>query len=134
MTSIENGVAEFSLHDADTNGISTYGTDAKAPVNIKDEGAAQLAREKGWVVPVNYDYQAYNATLEERIAAQAKAAEGGDFAENGVTAQEAPAWASNAEKYEWNDEFGDVGPAFPALEAQLFKNDLINRVGLQFDV
>ena len=132
MASIENGMAEFSLQDSHTNGDLAEGTVPKATANMKDEEAAQLARDKGWVVPENYDYKTYNATAEDRIAA-AKAAEGGEFAENTPAFQD-PAWASNAAKYEWNDEYGDVGPRFPDLEAQLFKSELTNRVGLQFDV
>ncbi|KAL1843933.1 hypothetical protein VTJ49DRAFT_6876 [Mycothermus thermophilus] len=29
-------------------------------------------------------------------------------------------WDANTARYEWNDEYGDVGPEFPALELQLF--------------
>ncbi|KAL2269499.1 hypothetical protein VTJ83DRAFT_1683 [Remersonia thermophila] len=29
-------------------------------------------------------------------------------------------WEANTARYEWNDEYGDVGPEFPALELQLF--------------
>ncbi|KAI9703333.1 MAG: hypothetical protein M1836_007899 [Candelina mexicana] len=70
------------------------------------------ARPVGWVEPVAYNYDVYNAnTPEARIAI-----------ENSV---DAPAWASGAEKYEWSDEYGDVGPAIPALEAQLFNSDRV---------
>ncbi|KAL9596039.1 MAG: hypothetical protein Q9219_006055 [cf. Caloplaca sp. 3 TL-2023] len=31
-----------------------------------------------------------------------------------------PSWAANARRYEWSDEFGDVGPEDPELEAMLF--------------
>lgn len=29
-------------------------------------------------------------------------------------------WAINAARYEWNDEYGDLGPKIPELEAMLF--------------
>lgn len=36
---------------------------------------------------------------------------------------EAPEWAANAARYEWSDEFGDVGPPDDQLEAVLFRDD-----------
>ncbi|KAI9715849.1 MAG: hypothetical protein M1812_005669 [Candelaria pacifica] len=82
------------------------------PTTDGDPETKQRARPVGWVEPVAYNYDVYNAnTPEARIAI-----------ENSV---DAPAWASNAEKYEWSDEYGDVGPAIPALEAQLFNTDRV---------
>lgn len=72
---------------------------------------AALIREKGWAAPEQYDYARYSAP----------------------NAIEHPEWASNAAKYEWKDEYGDVGPADPELEEMLFRNDLINRPGLKLD-
>lgn len=40
-----------------------------------------------------------------------------------------PEWLSNAAKYEWKDEFGDVGPEDPELEAQIFHPDLMLTAG-----
>ena len=34
-----------------------------------------------------------------------------------------PQWAANAMRYEWSDDFGDVGPADPELEKMLFRAD-----------
>ena len=31
-----------------------------------------------------------------------------------------PEWYSTAAKYEWSDDYGDVGPPIPELEEQLF--------------
>lgn len=92
-----------------------------ADVNVKDEKDVQKARDAGWVEPLKYDYDTYNAgptTKEERDAAE------------GI--QELPAWAANAAKYEWSDEYGDVAPAFKTLEDELFNNEHINRTGLEF--
>ena len=135
MAEIENKMADASLEDANVNGTLADPATANGNVVIKDEQAAQLARDAGWVVPENYDYQTYNAsTLEERIAAEAKVAERTETVENASTTQDVPLWASNAAKYEWSEEYGDIGPAFEELEAQLFRSDLTNRVGLNFDV
>lgn len=40
-----------------------------------------------------------------------------------------PGWAHNAARYEWADEYGDVGPAVPELEAQLFNRATITTQG-----
>ncbi|MCJ1392912.1 hypothetical protein MMC18_005784 [Xylographa bjoerkii] len=84
------------------------------------------------IKPVEYDYNMYNATTrEEREAAEAKLAE--RLSNTNITDDEftadVPLWASNAVKYEWNDEFGDVGPPHPELEKQLFRDRYINRAG-----
>ena len=81
-----------------------------------------------WMKPEKYDYKIFNASIrEEREAAERGVAEreGG-----GVdTTQDTPVWATNAVKYEWNDEYGDIGPAHPELEKQLFRNEHITRQG-----
>ncbi|KZF20464.1 DEAD/DEAH box RNA helicase [Xylona heveae TC161] len=76
-------------------------------------------KPSGWVEKSGYNYAAYNAsTREEREAAQS----------SGAT-EDGPAWAANAVKYEWSDEYGDVGPAHPELEKQLFQDENIMRIG-----
>ncbi|KAK2760494.1 hypothetical protein FQN53_007874 [Emmonsiellopsis sp. PD_33] len=84
--------------------------------NLNAEAAA-LAREKGWSEPQQYDYEAYNAPP--------KPVEGvivGDVE-----------WASNAAKYEWKEEYGDVGPKNEELEQMLFRSEFLNRAGTKFD-
>lgn len=71
-------------------------------------GVEQL-RQAGWVEPVKYDYNTYNASGKDLQAAQAQ-----------EDAAPLPAWAANATKYEWSDDYGDVGPAHPLLEEMLF--------------
>jgi len=77
----------------------------------------------GWVAKEAYDYEKYNKTSKELLEAnqanQANGIESGD-------------WESNAAIYEWNDDYGDVGPAFPELEQQLFGGDNQMRTGIKF--
>lgn len=83
----------------------------------KNEEAHTLAREKGWAEPQEFDYNAYNAS--------GKAAGAVELVKDD--------WAHNAEKYEWKEEYGEVGPQSQALEDQLFRSDFINRRGVKFD-
>ncbi|KAL5002475.1 P-loop containing nucleoside triphosphate hydrolase protein [Aspergillus recurvatus] len=91
--------------------------------NNKNIKASALAREKGWVEPKNYDYEKYVTDHSPE-----KSAENG---ENSQNEQPIPEWAANAAKYEWNEEYGDVGPENPHLEEQLFRSEFINRTGLK---
>ncbi|OJD19505.1 hypothetical protein AJ78_00574 [Emergomyces pasteurianus Ep9510] len=91
--------------------------DSASASNLKVEAAA-LAREKGWAEPQRYDYDTYNAPSKP-----------GDDA--GLT--DLPEWASNAAKYEWKEEYGDVGPRNDELEKMLFHNEYLNRAGNKFD-
>lgn len=109
-----------------TNGFDMEGVGAalkdvtKVANNIppaKNEEAHNLARERGWVEPQEFDYDAYNATGKAAATREAGQSE----------------WAHSAEKYEWKEEYGDVGPPSAALEAQLFHSGFINRRGLKFD-
>ncbi|KAL4781795.1 P-loop containing nucleoside triphosphate hydrolase protein [Aspergillus varians] len=89
---------------------------------IKNAEASAIAREKGWVAPEGYNYEKYTtAPSLDRPA------------ENGEDLQDeaVPEWAANAAKYEWNDEYGDVGPQNLRLEEQLFRSEFINRTGLK---
>lgn len=86
----------------------------------KENDASNLARAKGWVAPESYDYDKYTATP---APAEQPAGDAGDG--------QLPEWAANAAKYEWKDEYGDVGPEIPELEEQLFRNEFINRAGLK---
>lgn len=77
---------------------------------MNKEEAERKAREMGWVKPTPYDYASFHAV------------------------KEAKDWAATATRYEWKDEYGDVGPAVPELEKQLFHNDYITRVGRKLHV
>ncbi len=76
---------------------------ANTKVNAVNEAAAQRARDGGWVEPTKFDYDAYNAKVNDN-----------------KEAIEVPAWAATAAKYEWSDEYGDVGPEDKRLEEMLF--------------
>lgn len=88
--------------------------------------AASKARAYGFVAPMKYDYSVYGV----------KTAEG---AEDEAVPRPAYNWAASAVKYEFTDELGDVAPRVPELEALLFRNEHIMRMGrnmknLQFRV
>ncbi len=44
-----------------------------------------------------------------------------------------PAWAANATRYEWSDDFGDVGPEDEELEKMLFQAEDKMEVGDQLE-
>ena len=93
-------------------------TDKMEQANLKNAEFVQRSRDAGWVEPVKYDYEAYNAnTKESRDALE--------------PTHELPTWAANATKYEWSDEYGDVGPAHEELEKMLFGKDLRVTEGTQ---
>jgi hypothetical protein len=73
------------------------------------EAAQRVAREKGWTEPVPFEYAELANSKDHRD------------------------WAGIAVRYEWKDEYGDVGPAVPELEEQLFRGELIARAGAKLD-
>ena len=86
----------------------------------KDGGASKDAEQ--WVPREAYDYRLYNAqTREEREQLAAN---------NQV---ELPDWAANAQKYEWSDDYGDIGPEHLDLEKQLFGGDFLVRRGQELE-
>lgn len=86
----------------------------------KDE-AEKKARDSGWVEKKAYDYSLYQngvPTIPE-----------GD---EGVADSDAPRanpWASQAAKYLWTDEYGEVGPRHPGLEAELYNKEFHAETG-----
>lgn len=74
-----------------------------------------------------YNYAELNMTEAEHRAAQgdAPALTPGDVLQD-------HGWANNATVYEWLDEYGDVGPAHPVLERQLFGSDVHVVSGVDF--
>ena len=105
--------------------MSTYGdnkdladvTAHLSDVKVGDNAeSAKRAREVGWVEPTEFDYEAYNATPKDEEGTA------------GVST-----WAANATKYEWNEEYGDVGPAHPLLEKILFGDENQVKKGKEFD-
>lgn len=109
--------------------MSTSGEDhALADVTNKmsnthvNEEAVKRVRDANWTEPQKFDYAAYNAASQDR--AQASASVEGD--------NDLPAWAANAVKYEWSEEYGDVGPAHKELEDMLFGGEHVMKKGDEF--
>lgn len=81
---------------------------ADASINEADKQAQlERARGHGWTETVAFDYNSYQKS-------------GGDNPYE---------WYGTAEKYEWKDDYGDVGPEIPELEKILFGNEFITREG-----
>lgn len=94
----------------------------KPTTNGTTKLTGEQLREAGWSEPQAFDYA--NADAKPSDAAPLAPAEG---------TEEVPGWAHNAAKYEWSEEYGDVGPEIPELEAQLFQSEFLNRRGVKFD-
>lgn len=97
----------------------TEATEATEVVSRLDQEAATLARDKGWTEPEKYDYSRYASPTENSAA--------------GNPSYDATPWASDARKYEWKEEYGEVGPEDEELEKMLYRHELINRAGVKFD-
>lgn len=103
-----------SVLDADV--ASVHGSAAEeAPAGVlsgvgpNPEAAQKVARDKGWTDPVPFEYAELANSKDHRD------------------------WAGVAARYEWQDDYGDVGPAVPELEDQLFHGELITRAGAKLD-
>ncbi|OBT86812.1 hypothetical protein VE02_03918 [Pseudogymnoascus sp. 03VT05] len=93
----------------------------------EDPRHSEWIKQSGHATRVAYNYAAYNMTEAERRAAEG---EGPILAPGDVLQDEG--WANNATVYEWCDEYGDVGPAHPVLEKQLFGSDVHVTTGIDF--
>ena len=80
-----------------------------------NEEAIKRVRDAQWAEPQKFDYDTYNAG--PRDAGSAAPAAGAEVEAN------APSWASNAMKYEWSEEFGDIAPHHEALKKMLFHDE-----------
>ena len=109
------------MSSADSEPALADVTNSMQAVSVQDVDAAKRSRDAGWAEPQKFDYEVYNAGFPNKE--ETSAAEG----------IRNVAWAGNAEKYEWKEEYGDVGPRHEALEEMLFRNEYINRTGLQYE-
>lgn len=98
--------------------VEKAATEQFKALQISKEQAYNAARAKGWVQPHATDAEAV-------VSAEGTGADAAETIE--------PVWAHTAEKYEWKEEFGEVGPRIPELENQLYRNELIVRKGLKYD-
>lgn len=108
-----------------------------ATVVIGSEEKQRQAAEHGWKKGGTYNYASITAaTHDERDKAAAEQLRA-DMEElrlshpNAFVA-EVPLWAHGAAKYEWKDEYGDVGPRSAELEKALYEDSFISRVGHNF--
>lgn len=132
----------------DVGGMATALPDATQTHDTTAAVERKNPQEAGWVVAQKYDYDTYNKSTKEQ--ADARAAAGEDDAEDDKKSQRSNEgadpvtlavgglregdWASNGAIYEWDEEYGDIGPRFADLEEQLFgnKNNHV-RMGVSFD-
>lgn len=105
---------------SDNGAVLADVTSSMANATIRDAEASERSRNAGWVEPQSYDYETYNAsTREEREANE--------------QTRELPSWAANAVRYEWSDDYGDIGPAKQDLEDDLFGDEHKMQTGLEFN-
>ena len=126
--------------------MSGWGTeDMAAALPEVTDAPKQTPQERGWAPTQKFDYSEYSKTNKEiaqdLAAQQNNAGEGEDDTAapagdddifDAVGGLQRGDWSSNAAVYEWNDEFGDVGPPFPALEKQLFGSEYHVKAGINF--
>lgn len=86
------------------------------PAN-KNAEAVAAARDKGWGEPSSYDYEEYGKPAKDAT----------------VIDPTVPMWGHNAQKYEWKEEYGEVGPRNEELEKMLFRSEFITRQGIKFE-
>lgn len=87
------------------------------------EDTIKRVREGGWVPPEKYNYDVLTADPRGKPPAAPEPDQlQGDL----------PDWAANASKYEWSDEYGDVGPTHDALEGMLFRDQHQVKTGDEF--
>ena len=79
-----------------------------------NEQALERVKEANWGVRQEYDYAKYTEGPRDRTAPGSD----GDALHGN-----APTWAANAAKYEWDDEYGDVGPEHDELKQMLFGDE-----------
>ena len=86
-----------------------------------NEVALERVKEANWGTRQEYDYAKYTAGPHDKTALASE-----------VDQPDAPSWAANAAKYEWNDEYGDIGPDHDVLKEMLFSGDHQMKQGDEF--
>ncbi len=107
------------------NGDTSVLADVTNKVNglVINEEAKQRVKDAHWAEPQKFDYDAYNAAPKDQRPA---------IPAEGTEDEDVPTWAANATKYEWSDDYGDVGPRHEKLELMLFGDEHQMREGDQF--
>lgn len=103
----------MSEPDALTN---VGGVDDDAAARKKQELAENLAKltEKGWTNPIPFNYETVNSGAAPEDVGRDEAS-----------------WLGNAAIYEWDDEFGEVGPKNEKLEEMLYHGFNVMKAGNQ---
>jgi ATP-dependent RNA helicase DDX3X len=105
-------LGEIALSEAGTEKPKPEQNFVGAPADLAE--AEAKARDYLWAKKVDYDYTAYAPTKDGTATIE--------------PANHVP-WASSAVKYEWLEEYGEVAPRIPELEAQLFDLEFLHRTG-----
>ncbi|POS84939.1 hypothetical protein EPUL_002483 [Erysiphe pulchra] len=104
--------------------------------NVTEAVPVTNPQDHGWGDKVPYDYDSYAKTSKELAEENEARANNGDEAAahyaGAVGGVKVGEWHNNAAVYEWDDEYGDVGPEFPELERQLFGSEFHVKSGIDF--
>jgi ATP-dependent RNA helicase DDX3X len=112
VAEVITALSEAALSEAGTEKPKPAQNFVGAPTDAAE--AETKAREYNWPQKVHYDYTTYAPKEEGALA---------------VSGANLPTWACSAAKYEWLDEYGDVAPRIPELEAQLFDLEFLHGAG-----
>ncbi|KAK5111897.1 hypothetical protein LTR62_004629 [Meristemomyces frigidus] len=107
-TTHDNAATNTTIADDDVTSEEVT-TPAAAPPTLTKEEYVEKARAAGWNEATAVDYAKYQL------------------------ADDNDEWRGKAQVYEWTDEFGEVGPQVPALEAMLFGGEFQMRKGMRMD-
>ncbi|OOQ85086.1 ATP-dependent RNA helicase DED1 [Penicillium brasilianum] len=104
------GEVDDALRDVtnDPDELAADSHDDNEQASDKEHKPPRNPREAGWSEPVPFHYENF-------------------------TNKDSTDWASTAARYEWKDEYGDIGPRNEDLETQLFGEDYKCRVGVRFE-
>jgi len=80
------------------------------------EEGRQKAKEAGWTEQTPYTYTQAGGDAPRSAA-------------EGDSGEPVPKWLSDAAVYEWDDDFGEIGPVNVELERELFHGDHLMRAG-----
>lgn len=137
MAAWETEDMSAALPDPSTPVQSVSGAPQQAPAGAPADAPKVNPQDAGWGQKQNYDYETYNKSNKELQEIQQANAAGPNSQEDddqdAVGGLRSGDWAGNAAIYQWNDEYGDVGPEFPELEKQLFGAANHTRTGIRFE-
>ena len=113
----------MSFGDDETETALADVTNKVNGIKINEE-VVKRARDAGFAEPEKYDYDTYNKSNRDQALAAP--------AEEGEVDNE-PLWATDAARYEWTGDVGDLGPEDKQLEKMLFGTELRNTKGYAFE-